>query len=76
LREVRKNIVVHDKTKKNPLTNKAMMNKLNPFAKKKAEMIAKIDKERNAKRAATIKAKKSKAGKLSKSKRTKTWADL
>ena len=26
---------VHDKTKKNPLTNKAMMHKLNPFAKKK-----------------------------------------
>lgn len=50
-----------------------MMNKLNPFAKKKAELLAKLDKERNAKRAATIKAKKSKAGKVSKAKRTKTW---
>jgi hypothetical protein len=63
LREVRKNIVVHDKTKKNPLTNKAMMNKLNPFAKKKSELLAKLEKERNAKRAAAIKAKKGKAGK-------------
>jgi len=40
-----------------------MMNKLNPFAKKKAELLAKLDKERNAKRAAALKAKKSKVGK-------------
>lgn len=62
LREVRKNVVLHDK-KKNPLTNKALMQKLNPFAKKKAEMLAKLEKERHAKRAAAVKAKKSKAGK-------------
>jgi hypothetical protein len=41
LRRFRQNIRVHDKTKKNPLKNKALMNKLNPFAKKKAELIAK-----------------------------------
>lgn len=76
LRAVRKNIRVHDKAKKNPLKNKALMNKLNPFAKKKAELLAKLDKERAAKRAANLKAKKSKAGKASKAKRNQTYAGL
>jgi len=76
LRDVRHNIRTHDKTKKNPLKNKAIMNKLNPFAKKKAELIAKQDKERAAKRAATLKAKRSKAGRKAKAGRTKTWTDL
>merc|ERR1711990_1435642 len=76
LRDVRQNIRVHDKTKKNPLKNKAMMNKLNPFAKKKAELIAKQEKERAAKRAATLKAKRSKAGRKSKAGRTQTWKGL
>jgi large subunit ribosomal protein L4e len=76
LREVRQNVVLHDKTKKNPLTNKAMMNKLNPFAKKKAELVAKLDKERHAKRAAALKAKRSKAGRKDKAKRTSTWKGL
>merc|ERR1711907_462570 len=31
-----KHVRVHDKTKKNALTNKALMHKLNPFARKKA----------------------------------------
>merc|ERR1719498_2111555 len=66
LRDVRKNIRAHDKTKKNPLKNKAMMNKLNPFAKKKAELIAKQEKDRAAKRAATLKAKRDKAGRKGK----------
>jgi large subunit ribosomal protein L4e len=76
LRDVRQNIRQHDKTKKNPLTNKAMMNKLNPFAKKKAELVAKLDKERAAKRKATLKEKRSKAGRKSKAVRTKTWTGL
>jgi large subunit ribosomal protein L4e len=76
LREVRKSIRVHDKTNKNPLKNKALMNKLNPFAKKKAELIAKLEKERAAKKAAALKAKRSKAGKASKNKRTETWKGL
>ena len=45
LREVRTSIRSHDKNKKNPLTNKAIMQKLNPFAKKKAEILAKLEKE-------------------------------
>ena len=52
------------------------MLKLNPFAKKKAELIAKLDKERAAKRAANLKAKRSKAGRKSKSERTKKYAGL
>jgi len=76
LRDVRQNIRQHDKTKKNPLKNKAMMNKLNPFAKKKAELVAKLDKERAAKRKATLKEKRSKAGRKSKAARTKTWTGL
>merc|ERR1711935_784863 len=76
LRDVRQNIRAHDKTKKNPLKNKAMMNKLNPFAKKKAALIAKEDKDRAAKKKATLKAKRSKAGRKSKAGRTQTWKGL
>jgi len=76
LREVRTNVRVHDKTKKNPLKNKALMNKLNPFAKKKAALIAKEEKDRAAKKKATLKAKRSKAGRKSKAGRTQTWKGL
>jgi large subunit ribosomal protein L4e len=70
LREVRKSIRTHDKNKKNPLTNKAIMQRLNPFAKKHAEIVAKLEKERHAKRAAVLKAKKSKAGRKEKAARS------
>jgi len=76
LREVRKSVRAHDKTKKNPLTNKAMMQKLNPFAKKKAELLAKLDKERQSKKAAVLKEKRSKKGKQSKAKRTTGYHSL
>ena len=76
LREVRRSIRVHDKNKKNPLTNKAQMLKLNPWAKEKAALLAKLDKERHAKRAATIKAKRSKAGRKDKAKRNATYHKL
>jgi len=46
LREVRQSVRVHDKTKKNPLTNKNMMRKLNPFACQKAKLLATLEKER------------------------------
>jgi hypothetical protein len=51
----------HDKTKKNPLTNKAIMNRLNPFAKKRAEILAKAEADRHSKRVAALQAKKTKA---------------
>jgi large subunit ribosomal protein L4e len=76
LRDVRKSVRTHDKTKKNPLKNKAILNRLNPFAKKQAEILAKQDKERHAKRAAALKAKKSKAGKKEKAARTKGYQAL
>ena len=53
-----------------------MMNKLNPFAKKKAELVAKLDKERHAKRAAALKAKRSKAGRKEKVGRNKEYEKL
>jgi large subunit ribosomal protein L4e len=76
LRDVRKSVRSHDKTKKNPLKNKAILNRLNPFAKKQAEILAKQDQERHAKRAAALKAKKSKAGKKDKAARTKGYQAL
>lgn len=76
LKDIKHNVRVHDKTKKNPLKNKAMMLKLNPYAKKAAELRAKLEKERHAKRAAVLKAKRSKAGKKDKQARNKTWQKL
>ena len=76
LRDVLTNTRVHDKTKKNPLTNKAMMNKLNPFAKKKAEILAKAEAERHAAKQKALKAKKSKADRAAKAARTKTFNGL
>jgi len=76
LREVRQNVRVHDKTKKNPLKNKAMMNKLNPFAKKQAELSAKLEKERATKRAAALKAKQTKDQKKAKALRNKKFQEL
>lgn len=73
LREVRQNVRVHDKTKKNPLKNKAMMLRLNPFAAKKAAALAKLEQERHAKRAA---AKVTKEQKKAKKTRTATWKEL
>jgi hypothetical protein len=70
LRAQRTSIRAHDKTKKNPLNNKAMMLKMNPFAKKRAELIAKREAGRVKNRAANLKAKRGKAGLASKKTRT------
>jgi large subunit ribosomal protein L4e len=76
LRDVRQSVRAHDKNKKNPLTNKAIMNKLNPFAKKQAELVKKLDADRHAKKAALIKSKRSVAGKKEKLVRTKLYNSL
>jgi len=76
LREIRTSVRVHDKTKKNPLKNATMMNKLNPFAVQQKKLIAKREADRHAARAAALKAKRSKAGKAEKSKRTKQYHKL
>jgi len=52
------------------------MQKLNPWAKDKAALVAKLDKERHAKKAAALKAKRSKAGKKDKAKRTVKFTGL
>merc|ERR550514_222691 len=71
LRAQRTSVRAHDKTKKNPLKNKQMMLRLNPFAKKQAELVAKREAARHKARAAALKAKRSKAGRASKATRTK-----
>lgn len=76
LREIRTSVRVHDKNKKNPLTNTAMMNKLNPFAAEQKKILAKAEADRHAKRAAAIKAKKGKAGRAERSKRTTLFNSL
>merc|ERR1711937_852664 len=38
LRDIKHNVPAHDKTRKNPLKNKAIMNRLNPYAAKAAEL--------------------------------------
>jgi large subunit ribosomal protein L4e len=76
LRAQRTSVRAHDKTKKNPLTNVAMMNRLNPFAAQQRVIVAKRDADRHAARAAALKEKRSKAGRAAKSKRTNTYYDL
>jgi large subunit ribosomal protein L4e len=76
LREQRTSVRVHDKTKKNPLTNKSAMNRLNPFAKQAAQIVAKREQERAKGRAAALKAKRSKAGRASKHTRTERYQGL
>jgi len=62
---------IHDKTKKNPLTNKAMMNKVNPFAGQQRKLMQAQEEKRKVARKAAIKAKQSKAERHKKAKRTK-----
>ena len=76
LREQRTSVRVHDKTKKNPLTNKAQMQKLNPWSKAKAALLEKTLKERQSKKAAALKQKRSKAGRKEKAKRSATYHKL
>jgi len=70
LREQRTSVRSHEKTKKNPLRNSAMMLKLNPWATKRAELIAKREADRAKGRAAALKAKRGKAGAKAKHLRT------
>ena len=70
LREQRTSVRAHDKTKKNPLKNKTIMLRLNPFAKKRAELIAQREAGRAKGRAAALKAKRDKKGAAAKKART------
>lgn len=70
MRAQRTSVRAHDKTKKNPLKNAAMMLRMNPFAKKRAELVAAREAARAKGRAAALKAKRSKAGAAAKKTRT------
>jgi large subunit ribosomal protein L4e len=76
LREIRTSVRAHDKTKKNPLKNKTMMQKLNPNFKAQAAADVKAEDARKKTRATAIKEKRSKKGKLSKAKRTERFNGL
>jgi large subunit ribosomal protein L4e len=76
LRALRTSVRSHDKTKKNPLKNKAIMQRLNPFHAKSVAILQKGDADRHAKRAAVVKAKRSKAGRASKHVRTAAYHAL
>jgi hypothetical protein len=73
---MRSTVRAHDKTKKNPLKNKAIMNRLNPFAAEQAQIIAKQQADRQSKRAAAVAAKRSKVGKAGKQARSATYHGL
>merc|ERR1711959_483360 len=70
LRGIRTSVRAHDKTKKNPLKNNAMMQKLNPNHKAQCAAEEKAAAARSAARAKLLKAKRSKAGRGDKAKRT------
>merc|ERR1712224_732045 len=60
LRDVRRNVRAHDKTRKNPLHNAAIRNRLNPFAAQQRKLLADQEAKRHAARTAALKAKKTK----------------
>lgn len=70
LRDVKTSVVLHDKCKKNPLKNRNMMQKLNPFSRTaRANEIVATEARQKA-RAAALKQKHSKAGRAAKAART------
>ena len=70
LRQVRTSERQHEKTKKNPLKNKTMMQKLNPYSTTARDLEQKAQAARVTARAAAMAKKYSKAGRKDKSKRT------
>lgn len=76
LRGVRQSIRAHNKTKANPLKNKALMLRLNPYATKQAELIKAREADRHAKKGAALKAKRAKAGRQAKTKRSAVYHQL
>jgi large subunit ribosomal protein L4e len=70
LRAIKTSVGSHDKTKKNPLKNRNMMQKLNPNANAAVKAEAAAQKARITSRAAAIKHARSKAGQVEKRERT------
>jgi large subunit ribosomal protein L4e len=55
LRDIKTVDRLHDKSKKNPLKNRSLMRRLNPFDEKRREIEKKAQEERHKKRVATLK---------------------
>merc|ERR1719237_1438383 len=70
LREMKTSVRNHDKTKKNPLKNKVMMQKLNPYSKTARELEQKAQAARIDARKKALKTKQGKTGKADKKKRS------
>lgn len=62
LRDIKHNVRAHCKNKKNPLTNKALMSRLNPFAVKANALVQEAAKKRNTDRKKLLGAKRGKTG--------------
>jgi len=77
LRSITTNAAVHDLRKKNPLKNRSLMKKLNPFNEARKKREQDVQKDRHAKKAAAIKAlRKNKDAKKSKKDRRTKHAGL
>jgi large subunit ribosomal protein L4e len=76
LRAPRTNVRLHDKNKKNPLKNRNLMQKLNPFSKTQRANEVKAVAARVIARKAAIKHKRSKSGRKEKSLRAKRQVTL
>merc|ERR1719329_840907 len=76
LRAVRKNPIVKRSTKKNPLKNKTLMQKLNPSSRAWREAAKKNEAQAKKDRLANLKAKHSKAGRKEKAVRSKRHQEL
>jgi large subunit ribosomal protein L4e len=73
LRDVRSNTQLHHNQKKNPLKNRALMQRLNPASKTLRAAEEKATKDRQAARKAALKAKRSKSGRKEKQARAATF---
>ena len=76
LREEKREVRTHEKTKKNPLKNKVAMQRLNPYSKTALDLEKKASADRVKARKAALAKKRSKAGRAEKSKRTKRFGML
>ena len=76
LRDQRTHTVAHELQKRNPLKNRSLMKKLNPFDEKRRSIEKKMEADRKSKRAAALKAKRSKAGRKEKTVRSKRLQDI
>lgn len=76
LRDLKSNTILHQRQKKNPLKNRALMQRLNPASKALRAAEEKATKDRQAARKAALKHKRSKAGRKEHSARGAAHAKL